>query len=91
MKTWILAQRRPETDPSIKVPELEDHVEETPVQPLTVNQWKVHQESHCPKSEFNFSKIEFVLPTHVVLIHWSKYREEMEKDHRALNIYQLNN
>ena len=79
------------TDLSIKVPELEDHVEETPVQPITLDQWRVFQESHHPKSEFNLRKTEFVLPAHAVLTHQSKYRQKMEKDRPEENIYRLNN
>ncbi|XP_078301222.1 ubiquitin carboxyl-terminal hydrolase 17-like protein 6 [Panthera onca] len=84
------AQGGPETDPDIEVPQLEDHVEETPPPAITLDQWRFLQESHRPKSEFNLRKLEFALPPDTVLIHQSKYRDEMGKDHREPNIYRLN-
>ncbi|XP_014935634.3 ubiquitin carboxyl-terminal hydrolase 17-like protein 13 [Acinonyx jubatus] len=84
------AQGGPETDPNIEVPQLEDHVEETPLPATTLDQWRFLQESHRPKSEFNLRKLEFALPPDAVLIHQSKYRDEMGKDHREPSIYRLN-
>ncbi|XP_046948316.1 ubiquitin carboxyl-terminal hydrolase 17-like protein 13 [Lynx rufus] len=84
------AQGGPETDPNIEVPQLEDHGEETPLPAITLDQWRFLQESHRPKSELNLRKLEFALPPDAVLIHQSKYRDEMGKDHREPNIHRLN-
>ncbi|XP_029787450.1 ubiquitin carboxyl-terminal hydrolase 17-like, partial [Suricata suricatta] len=86
-----VTQEGPETDPHIKDPVSEDHVEETSVQPITLDQWRVLQQSHRPKSEFNLRKIECALPANAILIHPSKYREEMGKEHREQNTSRLNN
>ncbi|XP_039080865.1 ubiquitin carboxyl-terminal hydrolase 17-like protein 6 [Hyaena hyaena] len=84
-------QGGPETDPNIKDPELEDRGEDTPGQPITLEEWRLLQESRRPRSEFNLRKIESALPAHAVLIHQSKYREEGGKEPREQNIYPLNN
>ncbi|XP_004405783.1 PREDICTED: ubiquitin carboxyl-terminal hydrolase 17-like protein 6 [Odobenus rosmarus divergens] len=81
-------QREPKTDSRIKVPELEDHVEETSVQQITLDQWRFLQECNRPKAEFNVRKVEFALPEHAVIIHQSKY--EMIKNDPEQNFNRLN-
>lgn len=81
-------QREPEADSSIKAPELEEHVEETPVPQITLDQWRVLQEHSRSKAEFNVRKVEFALPEHAVIIHQSKY--EMIKNDPEQNINPLN-
>ncbi|XP_016062128.1 PREDICTED: intracellular hyaluronan-binding protein 4 [Miniopterus natalensis] len=61
-----------------KVPELE--VEETQVQEMTLDEWKTLQEQTRPKPEFNIRKPESTVPSKAVVIHKSKYRDDMVKD-----------
>lgn len=81
-------QREPETDSSVKVPDLEDHVEETSVQQITLDQWRFLQERKRPKAEFNVRRVERALPVHAVIIHQSRY--EMRKNDPEQNIDRLN-
>nr|XP_020014493.1 intracellular hyaluronan-binding protein 4 isoform X1 [Castor canadensis] len=64
---------------SAKVPELEVE-EETQVQEMTLDEWKNLQEQTRPKPEFNIRKPESSVPSKAVVIHKSKYRDDMVKD-----------
>uniref|UniRef100_A0A8C8Z671 Hyaluronan binding protein 4 n=1 Tax=Prolemur simus TaxID=1328070 RepID=A0A8C8Z671_PROSS len=61
------------------VPELEVE-EETQVQEMTLDEWKNLQEQTRPKPEFNIRKPESTVPSKAVVIHKSKYRDDMVKD-----------
>lgn len=58
-----------------RVPELE--VEETQVQEMTLDEWKTLQEQTRPKPEFNIRKPESTVPSKAVVIHKSKYRDDV--------------
>ncbi|KAM8803473.1 intracellular hyaluronan-binding protein 4 isoform 1-T1 [Rhynchonycteris naso] len=62
-----------------KVPELEVE-EETQVQEMTLDEWKTLQEQTRPKPEFNIRKPESTVPSKAVVIHKSKYRDDMVKE-----------
>ncbi|KAF4019498.1 hypothetical protein G4228_011143 [Cervus hanglu yarkandensis] len=62
-----------------RVPELEVE-EETQVQEMTLDEWKNLQEQTRPKPEFNIRKPESTVPSKAVVIHKSKYRDDMVKD-----------
>uniref|UniRef100_A0A8B9X843 Hyaluronan binding protein 4 n=1 Tax=Bos mutus grunniens TaxID=30521 RepID=A0A8B9X843_BOSMU len=69
----------PEKFTDEKVPELEVE-EETQVQEMTLDEWKNLQEQTRPKPEFNIRKPESTVPSKAVVIHKSKYRDDMVKD-----------
>ncbi|XP_007938052.1 intracellular hyaluronan-binding protein 4 [Orycteropus afer afer] len=62
-----------------KVPELEVE-EETQVHEMTLDEWKNLQEQTRPKPEFNIRKPESTVPSKAVVIHKSKYKDDMVKD-----------
>lgn len=62
-----------------KVPELEVE-EENQVQEMTLDEWKNLQEQTRPKPEFNIRKPESTVPSKAVVIHKSRYRDDMVKD-----------
>uniref|UniRef100_A0A5F5PQZ5 Hyaluronan binding protein 4 n=1 Tax=Equus caballus TaxID=9796 RepID=A0A5F5PQZ5_HORSE len=62
-----------------KVPESEVE-EETQVQEMTLDEWKNLQEQTRPKPEFNIRKPESTVPSKAVVIHKSRFREDMVKD-----------
>ncbi|XP_038189077.1 intracellular hyaluronan-binding protein 4 [Arvicola amphibius] len=62
-----------------KVPELEVE-EESQVQEMTLDEWKNLQEQTRPKPEFNIRKPESTVPSKAVVIHKSRYRDDMVKD-----------
>ncbi|XP_036317257.1 intracellular hyaluronan-binding protein 4 isoform X2 [Pipistrellus kuhlii] len=62
-----------------KVPELEVE-EETQVQEMTLDEWKILQEQTRPKPEFNIRKPECTVPSKAVVIHKSRYRDDIVKD-----------
>ncbi|XP_058421426.1 intracellular hyaluronan-binding protein 4 isoform X4 [Diceros bicornis minor] len=62
-----------------RVPELEVE-EETQVQEMTLDEWKNLQEQTRPKPEFNIRKPESTVPSKAVVIHKSRYRDDMVKD-----------
>ncbi|XP_012642703.1 intracellular hyaluronan-binding protein 4 isoform X1 [Microcebus murinus] len=68
-----------EEESSAKVPELEVE-EENQVQEMTLDEWKNLQEQTRPKPEFNIRKPESAVPSKAVVIHKSKYRDDMVKD-----------
>ncbi|XP_029775531.1 intracellular hyaluronan-binding protein 4 [Suricata suricatta] len=68
-----------EDESPAKVPELELE-EETQVQEMTLDEWKNLQEQTRPKPEFNIRKPESTVPSKAVVIHKSKYRDDMVKD-----------
>ncbi|XP_045636823.1 intracellular hyaluronan-binding protein 4 isoform X2 [Ursus americanus] len=68
-----------EEEAPAKVPELELE-EETQVQEMTLDEWKNLQEQTRPKPEFNIRKPESAVPSKAVVIHKSKYRDDMVKD-----------
>ncbi|XP_034502859.1 intracellular hyaluronan-binding protein 4 isoform X1 [Ailuropoda melanoleuca] len=73
--------QKPDTISSVlpRVPELELE-EETQVQEMTLDEWKNLQEQTRPKPEFNIRKPESTVPSKAVVIHKSKYRDDMVKD-----------
>lgn len=73
------AQGALEEESPAKVPELEVE-EETQVQEMTLDEWKNLQEQTRPKPEFNIRKPESTVPSKAVVIHKSKYRDDMVKD-----------
>ncbi|XP_054986399.1 intracellular hyaluronan-binding protein 4 [Sorex araneus] len=68
----------PEHESPVKVPDLE--IEETQVQEMTLDEWKNLQEQTRPKPEFNIRKPESTVPSRAVVIHKSKYRDDMVKE-----------
>uniref|UniRef100_A0A8C6HQ70 Hyaluronic acid binding protein 4 n=1 Tax=Mus spicilegus TaxID=10103 RepID=A0A8C6HQ70_MUSSI len=62
-----------------KVPELEVE-EENQVQEMTLDEWKNLQEQTRPKPEFNIRKPESTVPSKAVVIHKSRYRDDMVKE-----------
>ncbi|XP_059780437.1 intracellular hyaluronan-binding protein 4 [Balaenoptera ricei] len=68
-----------EEESPAKVPELEVE-EETQVQEMTLDEWKNLQEQTRPKPEFNIRKPESTVPSKAVVIHKSKYRDDLVKD-----------
>lgn len=73
------AQGALEEESPAKIPELEVE-EETQVQEMTLDEWKNLQEQTRPKPEFNIRKPESTVPSKAVVIHKSKYRDDMVKD-----------
>ncbi|XP_010605954.1 intracellular hyaluronan-binding protein 4 [Fukomys damarensis] len=72
------AQGALEEDSPAKVPELEVE-EETQVHEMTLDEWKNLQEQTRPKPEFNIRKPESTVPSKAVVIHKSKYRDDIVK------------
>lgn len=62
-----------------KVPELEVE-EENQVQEMTLDEWKNLQEQTRPKPEFNIRKPESTVPSKAVVIHKSRFRDDIVKD-----------
>ena len=75
------ASGEPATDPSVNLPELEERGEETSRQQMTLDQWRCLQECNRPKPELNVRRREIALPANAVILHHSKYRPEMPKNH----------
>lgn len=59
-----------------KVPESEVE-EENQVQEMTLDEWKNLQEQTRPKPEFNIRKPESTVPSKAVVIHKSRYRDDV--------------
>ncbi|XP_077886694.1 intracellular hyaluronan-binding protein 4 isoform X2 [Ictidomys tridecemlineatus] len=72
------SQGLPEEESPAKVPELEVE-EDTQVQEMTLDEWKNLQEQTRPKPEFNIRKPESSVPSKAVVIHKSRYRDDMVK------------
>ncbi|XP_068944126.1 intracellular hyaluronan-binding protein 4 [Petaurus breviceps papuanus] len=70
----------PEGESLTKVAEVGELVEESQVQEMTLDEWKNLQEQNRPKPEFNIRKPESTVPSKAVVIHKSKYRDDMIKD-----------
>ncbi|XP_058513338.1 intracellular hyaluronan-binding protein 4 isoform X2 [Ochotona princeps] len=68
-----------EEESPAKVPELELE-EETQIQEMTLDEWKNLQEQTRPKPEFNIRKPDSTVPSKAVVIHQSKYRDDMVKE-----------
>ena len=68
-------------DPSVNLPELEERGEETSRQQMTLDQWRCLQECNRPKPELKVRRREIALPANAVILHHSKYRPEMPKNH----------
>lgn len=47
------------------------------VQEMTLDEWKNLQEQNRPKPEFNIRKPETTVPSKAVVIHKSKYRDDV--------------
>ncbi|XP_077706520.1 ubiquitin carboxyl-terminal hydrolase 17-like protein 17 [Canis aureus] len=75
------ASGEPTMDPSVNLPELEERGEETSRQQMTLDQWRCLQECNHPKPELNVRRREIALPANAVILHHSKYRPEMPKNH----------
>ncbi|XP_061874125.1 intracellular hyaluronan-binding protein 4 isoform X2 [Colius striatus] len=50
------------------------------VQEMTLDEWKNLQEQNRPKPEFNIRKPEFTVPSKAVVIHKSKYSDDLQRD-----------
>ncbi|XP_015681735.1 intracellular hyaluronan-binding protein 4 [Protobothrops mucrosquamatus] len=68
----------PDGEPPKKIAEGEP-VEEV-VQEMTLDEWKNLQEQNRPKPEFNIRKPETAVPSKAVVIHKSKYRDDVLKE-----------
>ncbi|NXO00042.1 HABP4 protein, partial [Rhinopomastus cyanomelas] len=71
--------RAPEGEPRKKVAEGET-MEEL-VQEMTLDEWKNLQQQSRPKPEFNIRKTESTVPSKAVVIHKSKYRDDLQKEY----------
>ncbi|CAK7295647.1 Inactive ubiquitin carboxyl-terminal hydrolase 17-like protein 8 [Vulpes lagopus] len=78
------------TDPSLNLPDLEEHGEETSRQQITLDQWRCLQERNRPKPELHERRREIALPENVVIPHHSQYRPEMPKNHPQQTVNLLN-
>uniref|UniRef100_A0A8C0W025 Ubiquitin carboxyl-terminal hydrolase n=1 Tax=Castor canadensis TaxID=51338 RepID=A0A8C0W025_CASCN len=82
------AQQRELHRPSnMQVGESCGHKEDSATKEITLDQWKILQQQNRPKSEFNIRKIEGTLPSNGIMIHPSKYRVGMRKNHTEKEIY----
>ncbi|XP_074789168.1 intracellular hyaluronan-binding protein 4 [Athene noctua] len=70
--------RSSEGEPLNKVAEGEP-MEEV-VQEMTLDEWKNLQQQNRPKPEFNIRKPESTVPSKAVVIHKSKYSDDLQKD-----------
>ncbi|XP_058030190.1 intracellular hyaluronan-binding protein 4 [Ahaetulla prasina] len=68
----------PDGEPPMKIAEGEP-VDEV-VQEMTLDEWKNLQEQNRPKPEFNIRKPETTVPSKAVVIHKSKYRDDVLKE-----------
>ncbi|XP_053148364.1 intracellular hyaluronan-binding protein 4 [Hemicordylus capensis] len=68
----------PEGDSPNKIAEGEPA--EDAVQEMTLDEWKNLQEQNRPKPEFNIRKPETAVPSKAVVIHKSKYRDDVLKE-----------
>ncbi|XP_068784270.1 intracellular hyaluronan-binding protein 4 isoform X2 [Struthio camelus] len=68
----------PEGEPLNKVAE-GDPMEEV-VQEMTLDEWKNLQQQNRPKPEFNIRKPESTVPSKAVVIHKSKYSDDLQKE-----------
>ncbi|XP_063151293.1 intracellular hyaluronan-binding protein 4 [Candoia aspera] len=68
----------PEGEPPMKIAEGEPA--EEVVQEMTLDEWKNLQEQNRPKPEFNIRKPETTVPSKAVVIHKSKYRDDVLKE-----------
>ncbi|XP_009864163.1 PREDICTED: intracellular hyaluronan-binding protein 4, partial [Apaloderma vittatum] len=50
------------------------------VQEMTLDEWKSLQQQNRPKPEFNIRKPESTVPSKAVVIHKSKYRDDLQKE-----------
>ncbi|XP_074851209.1 intracellular hyaluronan-binding protein 4 isoform X2 [Carettochelys insculpta] len=71
-------QEASEGEPLTKVTEAEPA--EEVAQEMTLDEWKNLQQQNRPKPEFNIRKPESTVPSKAVVIHKSKYREDMLKE-----------
>ncbi|KAM6391429.1 intracellular hyaluronan-binding protein 4 isoform 2-T2 [Rhynochetos jubatus] len=67
-----------EGEPLNKLAE-EEPMEEV-VQEMTLDEWKNLQKQNRPKPEFNIRKPESTVPSRAVVIHKSKYSDDLQKD-----------
>ncbi|XP_032959920.1 ubiquitin carboxyl-terminal hydrolase 17-like protein 6 [Rhinolophus ferrumequinum] len=84
-------QRKPERHSNNRCPGSQEPEQETSVKQITFEQWKFLQEKSRPKPEFHLRKIECALPANAVVIHQSKYRDGLKKNHPEQENYLLNN
>uniref|UniRef100_A0A663MUN1 Hyaluronan/mRNA-binding protein domain-containing protein n=1 Tax=Athene cunicularia TaxID=194338 RepID=A0A663MUN1_ATHCN len=59
---------------------LESEPVEEVVQEMTLDEWKNLQQQNRPKPEFNIRKPESTVPSKAVVIHKSKYSDDLQKD-----------
>ncbi|KAJ8787668.1 hypothetical protein J1605_022826 [Eschrichtius robustus] len=90
-KSMDAAHGEPGRDTSIRVPGSEEHLGETDVQEITLEQWRCRREHNRPQPESNHRKIESTLPAHAVVIHPSKYGDGMKMKLPEQENYLLNN
>nr|XP_021148869.1 intracellular hyaluronan-binding protein 4 [Columba livia] len=50
------------------------------VQEMTLDEWKTLQQQNRPKPEFNIRKPESTVPSKAVVIHKSKYSDDLQKE-----------
>ncbi|XP_014791777.1 PREDICTED: intracellular hyaluronan-binding protein 4 isoform X2 [Calidris pugnax] len=50
------------------------------IQEMTLDEWKNLQQQNRPKAEFNIRKPESTVPSKAVVIHKSKYRDDLQKE-----------
>ncbi|XP_054254089.1 intracellular hyaluronan-binding protein 4 [Indicator indicator] len=55
------------------------------VQEMTLDEWKTLQQQNRPKAEFNIRKPESTVPSKAVVIHKSKYRDDLQKENFEAN------
>ncbi|XP_019507278.1 PREDICTED: ubiquitin carboxyl-terminal hydrolase 17-like protein 6 [Hipposideros armiger] len=84
-------QQEPERHSSNRGPGSEEPKQKTSVKQITLQQWRLLQERSRPKPELYLRKIECALPANAFLIHQSKYRDGLTKNHPEQENYLLNN
>ena len=62
------ASGEPAMDPSVNLPDLEEHGEETSRQQITLDQWSCLQERNRPKPELHERRREIALPENAVIL-----------------------
>jgi hypothetical protein len=63
------------------------HLQDSAMKEITFDQWKFLPQQNWPKSELNVWRIECMLPSIVIIIHPSKCRIDMRKNHTEQENY----
>uniref|UniRef100_A0A8P0TM75 USP domain-containing protein n=1 Tax=Canis lupus familiaris TaxID=9615 RepID=A0A8P0TM75_CANLF len=90
MQKTDLERHLPAADPSVNLPDLEERGEETSRQQIALDQRRCLQERNRPKPELHERRREIALPENAVILHHSKYRPEMPKNHPQQTVDLLN-